>query len=591
MENKPNRVKRYGNYETRLIRWDSHYEPLNEKMGVECKVYRRKAERDRIFGSAGSVNESKLLFKIAQHRLQNAVLSILLSIIFAITNGCATIPATAPPSPEIRKQFGRIGVVALSSPIRGEFHTFPKGQTSGALVGAVAGALGGVVGVWAALSYHAGTFLTPAAIADSATFAASSTNPITIAFLCVLVAAALVIIYTTAKGATAGAAEAVPAETAQQIEQQIEKFLENMKLSSGLTEAIYSAAASQPFLTINSITLLGEANSDPNISYGNYSSRGIKTILEVGVTEAGFQGGTGEHPIIKFYMNARTRLVEAASNTELYTQDFQYQSSERPFETWLENSGQMLAQEFKRAQANLTERIIDVLFLANATDVASKDDLTRTYETTHTTKEKPQAQEEQKLASFSKDVSITMVSLRRKPAEISNEIKIKYMLAEYEFFDRSRNPHGSFKNVFVDNNNGTVTDRVTGLMWQKSGSLSSLDNRSAKKYVKQLNGQRFAGYADWRIPTVEELASLIKRTRRNGVYIDPVFKGEQTTCWSADTGEGVNQFYSGAWIVDFGQGQILKADYLKVAGISHTGAQGPLRKNDKNFLKAVRSAK
>jgi hypothetical protein len=591
MENEPNRVKRYGNYESRLIRCDSYYEPLNEKKSVECKVYRGKAERKRNFGSAGSVKESKLLFKIAQHRLRNAVISVVLSIIFAITNGCATIPATAPPSPEIRKQFGRIGVVALSSPIRVEFHTFPKGQTSGALVGAAAGALGGAVGAWAFLSFHAGTFLTPAAIADSAAFAASSTNPLTLALLCVLVAAALGVIYTTAKGATEGAAEAVPAETAQQIEQQIDKFLENMKLSSGLTEAIYSAAASQPFLTINSITLLGEANSDPNISYDNYSSRGIKTILEVGVTEAGFQGGTGEHPIIKFYMNARTRLVEAASDTELYTRDFQYQSSEQPFETWLENSGQMLALEFKLAQANLTERIIDVLFLANAADVASKDDLTRTYETTHTNKEKPQPQEEQKLASIPKDVSIAMVSLRRKPVAISNEMKLKYMLAEYEFFDRSRNPHGSFQNVFVDNNDGTVTDRATGLIWQMGGSSSSLDNRSAKEYVKHLNGQRFASYADWRMPTIEELASLIKKDRRNGVHIDPVFDNRQTKCWSVDTGDGVNQLYSGAWIVDFRQGQILKADYLKTAGISHTGSQGPLRKNDKNFLKAVRSAK
>lgn len=150
---------------------------------------------------------------------------------------------------------------------------------------------------------------------------------------------------------------------------------------------------------------------------------------------------------------------------------------------------------------------------------------------------------------------------------------------------------GEYVSVLVDNNDGTVTDRATGLMWQMTGSSSSLDNRSAKEYVMQLNWQRFAGYADLRMPTIEELASFIKRTRRKGVYIDPVFKGKQTTCWSADTGEGVNQLYSGAWIVDFRQGQILKADYLKTAGISHTGAQGPLRKNDMNYVKAVRSAK
>jgi hypothetical protein len=199
------------------------------------------------------------------------------------------------------------------------------------------------------------------------------------------------------------------------------------------------------------------------------------------------------------------------------------------------------------------------------------------------------SQKEEKLASLSKDVSITEVYLRRQPVEISNEMKITNMLSEYDFFDRSKNPHGSFKNVLVDNKDGTVTDRATGLMWQMSGSSGSLDHRSAKEYVMQLNWQRFAGNADWRIPTIEELASLIKRIRRNGVYIDPIFKGKQTICWSADTDEGINSIYMGIWIVDFRQGQILKADEFKSAG--HTAPVSSLRKNYMNYVKAVRSAK
>jgi hypothetical protein len=172
-------------------------------------------------------------------------------------------------------------------------------------------------------------------------------------------------------------------------------------------------------------------------------------------------------------------------------------------------------------------------------------------------------QEEQKLASIPQNVSITKVSLRRKPIEISNEMKIIYMLAEYDFFDRSRNPHGSFRNVFVDNNDDTITDRATGLMWQKSGSSSSTDNGSAKEYVNELN--RFAGYADWRMPTIEELASLLTRKRANGVYLNPVFSNRQVTCWTVDERE-VRQAYRGAWIIDFKQGQIVKALYLKFQG-------------------------
>jgi hypothetical protein len=199
------------------------------------------------------------------------------------------------------------------------------------------------------------------------------------------------------------------------------------------------------------------------------------------------------------------------------------------------------------------------------------------------------SQKGQTLASNPKDVSITEVYLRRQPMAISSPIKITKMLAEYDFFERTRNPDGSFVNVLVDNNDGTVTDRATGLMWQMGGSSGSLDHRSAKEYVMQLNWQRFVGYTDWRMPTIEELASLIQRTRRNGVYIDPVFDDSQTKCWSADTGEGINSIYIGVWIVDFRQGQILIADDFKSTG--HTAPVSSLRKNYMNHVRAVRSAK
>jgi hypothetical protein len=216
--------------------------------------------------------------------------------------------------------------------------------------------------------------------------------------------------------------------------------------------------------------------------------------------------------------------------------------------------------------------------------------LTSAPATDSTNKATDQPQEEQKIASIPKDVSITEISLRRKPIEISNEMKITYMLAEYDFFDRSRNPQGSFKNVIIDNNDGTITDGATGLMWQKSGSSSSTDNRSAKEYVNELNRQRFAGYADWRMPTIEELASLLTRKRTNGVYLDPVFSNRQITCWTVDQ-RRTRQAYRGAWVIDFKQGQIVKASYLKFQGGGPSGSRYPSGQRYLNHVKAVRSAK
>jgi hypothetical protein len=147
----------------------------------------------------------------------------------------------------------------------------------------------------------------------------------------------------------------------------------------------------------------------------------------------------------------------------------------------------------------------------------------------------------------------------------------------------------SFVNDFVDNEDGTVTDRATGLMWQKSGSLERLDNRDANKYVKQLISKDFAGYSDWRMPTVEELASLLARERKPGVYLDPVFDYKQIRCWTIDQYEPpAPPSLLGTWLIDFKNGEVSQA-YSPQWGAQYGFSYG--RQNAENFVKAVRSVK
>jgi hypothetical protein len=64
----------------------------------------------------------------------------------------------------------------------------------------------------------------------------------------------------------------------------------------------------------------------------------------------------------------------------------------------------------------------------------------------------------------------------------------------------------------------TVTDNVTGLMWQQSpdtngdGVINVADKMTyeqAQAYPATLNAKKFAGYDDWRLPTIKEMYSLI----------------------------------------------------------------------------------
>lgn len=60
-------------------------------------------------------------------------------------------------------------------------------------------------------------------------------------------------------------------------------------------------------------------------------------------------------------------------------------------------------------------------------------------------------------------------------------------------------------NHFTDNGNGTITDNLTQLIWQKIPNTNSLTWEQAISYAENLS---LATAADWRLPNIKELQSL-----------------------------------------------------------------------------------
>ena len=93
----------------------------------------------------------------------------------------------------------------------------------------------------------------------------------------------------------------------------------------------------------------------------------------------------------------------------------------------------------------------------------------------------------------------------------------------YALYVRQNPDYG--KNQLVDNGDGTITDKATGLIWQKTDSGKGLNWSQALKYAENL---RLAGHDDWRLPNAKELQSIVDYSRcpdvTNSAAIDPAFE-------------------------------------------------------------------
>jgi len=109
---------------------------------------------------------------------------------------------------------------------------------------------------------------------------------------------------------------------------------------------------------------------------------------------------------------------------------------------------------------------------------------------------------------------------------------------------------------FVDNGDGTITDKATGLMWVQDGTGAGCNNGATLTWNNAIDwaeGLTFATYSDWRLPNVKELQSIVDYGRVSPA-IDPVFTNTQSDLyWSSTTYAGGSGY---AWVVDFLDGYV-----------------------------------
>lgn len=146
-------------------------------------------------------------------------------------------------------------------------------------------------------------------------------------------------------------------------------------------------------------------------------------------------------------------------------------------------------------------------------------------------------------------LDIKLARVKRQTASLQTKVKITKKAG----LDKNGRPLKYTENGYELKSDGQVVyDKTTGLTWQQSGSKVRKIYDEAKLHIKELNRDKFAGYNDWRLPTLKEgitLLEQVENSNRNRLFIDPVFDNKQQFIWTSDKSGA-----SRAWVVGFWSG-------------------------------------
>ena len=123
--------------------------------------------------------------------------------------------------------------------------------------------------------------------------------------------------------------------------------------------------------------------------------------------------------------------------------------------------------------------------------------------------------------------------LERREAERKRQEELK----KQENIRKKEEDRQQRQGWLIDNNNGTVSDPKTGLMWAAEDNGHDITWDDAKAYCE---GFRGGGYRDWRMPTMSELQKLFKSGSGyqddygHIVYISELIRLSNCLVWSSE---------------------------------------------------------
>ncbi len=104
---------------------------------------------------------------------------------------------------------------------------------------------------------------------------------------------------------------------------------------------------------------------------------------------------------------------------------------------------------------------------------------------------------------------------------------------------------------FNDNGNKTVTDNITGLIWQQEDNDSLYTWENALSYCESL---ALAGKSDWRLPNVRELESIVDEATYHPAINTTYFPNTNSMYYWSSTAN--TEYGYAVWYVNFDNGRV-----------------------------------
>ncbi|MBU0992992.1 MAG: protein kinase [Proteobacteria bacterium] len=130
-------------------------------------------------------------------------------------------------------------------------------------------------------------------------------------------------------------------------------------------------------------------------------------------------------------------------------------------------------------------------------------------------------------------------AIRSKPEKISRD-----KASETFHVDHLMRPFHFMDNSFIRLSPDVIFDEATNLLWQVSGTRFPVNWENAHQYIGRLNRDAFHGYKSWRMPTINELLSILSPLPKGeGHCADPIFDQTQKWLWSCDRCTFISAWY------------------------------------------------